>query len=57
MCINITCFQNLQKTREVQTGDVITNARAQSISRGLRKKKNKFGKVYFLSVCYKSIKY
>lgn len=47
MCINITCFQNLQKTREVQTGDVITNARAQSISRGLRKRKNKFGKIFF----------
>ncbi|KAL7988051.1 hypothetical protein Chor_006970 [Crotalus horridus] len=39
------------KTREVQTTDVTTNARAQSISRGLRKKKNKFDKGWDWFIC------
>ncbi|KAM3851110.1 TATA box-binding protein-associated factor RNA polymerase I subunit B [Vipera latastei] len=39
-----SCHTVIEKTREVQTADVTTNARAQSISRGLRKKKNKFDK-------------
>ncbi|XP_070589070.1 TATA box-binding protein-associated factor RNA polymerase I subunit B isoform X2 [Erythrolamprus reginae] len=46
-----SCHTVIEKTREVQTGDVITNARAQSISRGLRKKKNKFDKGWEWFIC------
>ncbi|XP_026530116.1 TATA box-binding protein-associated factor RNA polymerase I subunit B [Notechis scutatus] len=46
-----SCHTVIEKTREVQTGDVITNARAQSISRGLRKGKNKFDKGWEWFIC------
>ncbi|XP_032070371.1 TATA box-binding protein-associated factor RNA polymerase I subunit B isoform X2 [Thamnophis elegans] len=46
-----SCHTVIEKTREVQTGDVITNARAQSISRGLRKRKNKFDKGWEWFIC------
>ncbi|ETE70645.1 TATA box-binding protein-associated factor RNA polymerase I subunit B [Ophiophagus hannah] len=46
-----SCHTVIEKTREVQTGDVTTNARAQSISRGLRKRKNKFEKGWEWFIC------
>ncbi|KAG8124255.1 hypothetical protein E2320_019558, partial [Naja naja] len=46
-----SCHTVIEKTREVQTGDVTTNARAQSISKGLRKKKNKFEKGWEWFIC------
>ncbi|XP_007444489.1 TATA box-binding protein-associated factor RNA polymerase I subunit B-like isoform X2 [Python bivittatus] len=46
-----SCHTVIEKTREVLTGDVTTNARAQSISRGLRKRKNKFDKGWEWFIC------
>uniref|UniRef100_A0A670Z0E9 TATA box-binding protein-associated factor RNA polymerase I subunit B n=1 Tax=Pseudonaja textilis TaxID=8673 RepID=A0A670Z0E9_PSETE len=46
-----TSCHTVIEVREVQTGDVITNARAQSISRGLRKGKNKFDKGWEWYIC------
>ncbi|XP_062981222.1 TATA box-binding protein-associated factor RNA polymerase I subunit B isoform X2 [Elgaria multicarinata webbii] len=45
-----SCHTVIERTREVLTGDVTSNARAQSISRGL-KKKNKFDKGLEWYVC------
>ncbi|KAF7247814.1 TATA box-binding protein-associated factor RNA polymerase I subunit B [Varanus komodoensis] len=45
-----SCHTVIERTREVLTGDVTSNARAQSISRGL-KKKNKLDKGWEWYVC------
>ncbi|XP_053141703.1 TATA box-binding protein-associated factor RNA polymerase I subunit B isoform X2 [Hemicordylus capensis] len=45
-----SCHNVIERTREVLTGDVTSNARAQSISKGLKKKK-KFDKGWEWYIC------